>query len=267
MANIYLKLQRKLMKKIIEQAADRAVAEYLDRPYILSRELAIFSDHQSKGDFYPNIPFENVVGLEKRNEFKDCVTIRDTAYRLHCEGWDERKTEVLAYFNSPLRDNEFPVTGSRKPLTMHAIGDAAYCFLGNHRLPAMFVYNAYSSNFDEVLKEVKCTKYGVNESLFEILTLVSKGEGRLYYYHVDSYDKFILLETGLRWTLYRNKRSLGQSDKEDFYFHKVCSGFFEWSQKIAFCLFSPVPKSSYKELPQRISRLFLGDSLLNDAEE
>lgn len=254
------------MKKMIEQAANEAVAECLDRPYILSQELAIFSDQQSQGEFYVNIPFENVVGLEQKDEFNGCKTIRDTAYRLDCQGWGECEAKILAYFNSPLREKTFPVADSKAALTMHVVGDLAFCYLGNHRLPAMFVYNVNTPNFDEVLKEVKCTKYGVNASLTKMLTSVSEGKGRLYYYYIDSYKQYILFESGRRWSLYETKRNTMQNNKEPFYFHKACSGFFEWPQKLAFSWFSPAPKTEYKELPQRISRLLLGNSLMIDAE-
>jgi len=254
------------MKSEIEKASNAAKAEYLSEDFFLSEHIEIFSNREVEGVYYTDVPLRNVVGMEKRKFSTACKNWREAAKELHCREWEHIRTEIVDYFQSELRDNEFPAPGSNGPLKLFVTGGAAYCSLGNHRLSAAMVWKAHNEGEDATLKKVMCFHQEVNRSLKKLLIACKKGKGKLFIYRVSSYVSYILFEGSVFWKLYKQKRvPLAVITHDCYQFSLIAVGPFQFPKRL-FVKLTPGESSPYfEQLPHRLVSLLLDDQLVENA--
>jgi len=143
---------------------------------IISREK---NDNEVKK--YLDIPISVNIALLGRSFIEGKSSWRDSVQGLHCSGWEERKQKIVKYFESELRENDFPTSGSHGPLTIAYVGGFPYCQIGNHRLSASKVWLAGKHGEKAELKKVKCVRNEMKHKILEVLKLSLKPGSKLKY--------------------------------------------------------------------------------------
>ena len=218
-----------------------------------------------------DLPIRNLIALRPKDFFPPNATWRNAVKGLHCEGWDDCRTDIVRYFTSEIRDEFFPAPNAYLNLRIGFTGGAAFCKLGNHRAAAAKAWLAANYGEDAILKKVRCFYRPISPPLKPLLKKCITGSSTLKFAHVD--DKQVYLrDIGIhKLILVTHKRSpqeLYSLDTTEDRLDKIHPSKCFIKRKLKFDLRSKCLRLDFTEVPANLIEIMLNSgSILSQIEE
>jgi len=115
---------------------------------------------------YFDVPIGAVVALGRSDFSEDMDTWRTVVKDGLYNEWD---LPVIDYFESEIRDQDFPAPGAYRDLRLYACGGAVLCSNGNHRLAGAVGWLAATKGSDTVLRKAFMEVAPVREKLIDMM--------------------------------------------------------------------------------------------------
>jgi hypothetical protein len=219
---------------------------------------------------YLDMPISVNIALHNRSFIEDKSSWRDSVKGLRCSGWEERKQKIIEYFESELRENEFPTPGSHGPLTIVYVGGFPFCKVGNHRLSASKVWLAGKHGEKAKLKKVKCVRHVIKHKILGVLKSSLEPGAKLKYSFWGKEEQNLkdqkLFRSGYRNLLYLKQENEKPklyifSDESDCIELKDCLRYFP--SFVKFNRYSRFLSFEYEELSRGFIETIIDETKIN----
>jgi|GEM_PF-5951866 len=158
---------------------------------------AFEADTISKPNKVLDVAISNIHALCSNKAYRLGVTWRTAVSGLDCNGWEEKRDEIIGYFTQPTVGQDFPTAAEGVYLKVRFVGGALYCVIGNHRLLAAKVWLACNYRENAILRAVECSYSPINPDLKPYFERALKGECKLRYAFISADQRQFLRKYNL----------------------------------------------------------------------
>ncbi|MFM1648542.1 hypothetical protein ACJ5N2_11655 [Aeromonas salmonicida] len=144
------------MKNEVHTAAKNALkGGVMDAEIYDADIIEAFGSQNKSIERYLDLHIRDLIALRPRDFYDPGSSWRNAAQKLHCQGWDQFRDEIVRYFTSDLKDHPFPAPNSHQEFRIGFTGGAIYCKLGNHRAVAAKAWLASNHGENAIFKKTK----------------------------------------------------------------------------------------------------------------
>lgn len=185
------------MKNEVHTAAKNALkGGVMDAEIYDADIIEAFSSQNKSIERYLDIQICDLIALRPRDFYDSGSSWRNAAQKLHCQGWDQFRDDIVHYFTSDLKDHPFPAPNSHQELRIGFTGGAIYCKLGNHRAVAAKAWLASNHGENALFKKAKCYYRNICPPLKELM-MECISEGHILKHAFVAYKNRSIREHGI----------------------------------------------------------------------
>jgi len=252
------------MKNEIHTAAKNALKGGLMDAEIYDADIIeAFGSQKECIEHYLDLHISDLIALRPRDFYDPGSSWRNAAQKLHCQGWDQFRDDIVRYFTSDLKDHSFPAPNSHQELRIGFTGGAIYCKLGNHRAVAAKAWLASNHGENALFKKAKCYYRNICPPLKELMRECIN-EGYILKHAFVAYKNRSIREWGVR-NLILVERNVSSCDlySLDTIFDRL--ELIEPSKNIIIRVIKSDLRSKclrldFKVIPHRLIQIMLNDS-------
>jgi len=249
--------------KKIKEAAKNSNSSLLKEEVYLNTELNLydFIDNEKLLQVYVDVPLGNIVSLGRQDFWREGETWIDVVQHLHGNEWSD---EVFKYFESELKEKDFPAPSSMYQLRLTCYGGICKCGNGNHRLVAAKAWLIASYGDKASLKKAKVSYYPLKHEIKEVFKILSKKGSSVLISSVEFNEQlefpdttYFFISKSYPEKVYalKNNKVIEIKQKKSFYKKMISHWQEPWHEK-----------REWKEIPHQTIIKMLDDEWFNNYE-